>query len=66
MAFPIVLNVLLIDVNILPTSPEAPVKEDILLDEDLVDLSSSAATILTVHADFGWPFLPQRKHSLSL
>ena len=53
MAFPIVLNVLLIDVNILPTSPEPPVKEDILLDEDLVDLSSSAATILTVHADFG-------------
>jgi hypothetical protein len=51
MAFPIVLKVLLIKVNILPTSAVDPlVKVDILLAVDFVDLLSSAAIILTVQA----------------
>ncbi len=67
MAFPIVLKVLLIEVNILPTSAVDPLVEvDILLAVVFVDFSSSAAILLTVQAALGCPFLPQRKHSLSL
>jgi len=66
MALPKVLMVLFIPSNILPMSDlDEPLLYDDLL--DLADLSSpSAGVILTVHAALGCPFLPQRKHSLSL
>ncbi len=61
------LKVLFIKENILPTSAVDPLVEvDILLTVDFVDSLSLAAIILTVQAALGCPFLPQRKHSLSL
>jgi hypothetical protein len=62
-----VFNTLLIKESILPTS-----FDNVLLDADLVDnaglvdFSSSAGTIFTVHAALGCPFSPHRNQSLSL
>ena len=71
MALPKVLMVLFISPNILLMSDfdDPLLDEPLLFDDlsDLVDLSSSSAGVsFTVHAALGCPFLPQRKHSLSL